>query len=492
MSQQQKIWKDELSGTIFVNAPNQDYSQAGINQYDRTYPIGLLQTLEFYRRYNVDERVNFLDGNFYTLPVEDIVRHVVDNRFSIVGINATFQNAEIVGEISRRITQESQYVDIIVGGPAITLAPEEILEKTGAHFGVLGEGEVIFEKLVEYLNHSMRSRVKEIDNLVYKKSDSSVETTRRDPILDLDSKPFIDPKWIPKEIRDKGVITMSTSRGCPRKCTYCSTPGMYGSRIWYQSPKRIIAELAYSWNNGFKFHEAHFVDDNFAVNWKRTAEFAELFKEYFGVHGVTYRFVGDVIELEEEQTRILKESGLSSISIGIESGNQETLNRIGKGLDLGKLATKLEYLKKNDIRVKGFFMLGIPGEDSIDQTIKLAEELFAGGLIDQVGANVFMPYPGTKLADEVEVDIQKYQNKGVGKFANPMKSYCNIPIEDLLVARDYLNSLIRPKEPISSVDLPDRIEFDTKQNYVGAKFLDYLIETELGGDSRGRDMFPSI
>ena len=195
--------------------------------------------------------------------------------------------------------------------------------------------------------------------------------------------------------REKGNITMITSRGCPYRCTYCLWPQvMYGHEVRLRSPKNVVAEMKeviekYGATNIF------FDDDMLTHDKKRTVELCnEIINSGIKVNWQCY---GRVNIADLEMFKKMKEAGCVMVRFGIESGVQEILNNVKKGVTLEQIKNAFSLAKKAGLKTFGTVMFGLPGEnkETVKKTVKFLIELEP----DYVQFSIVTPYPGTELYD---------------------------------------------------------------------------------------------
>ncbi len=187
-------------------------------------------------------------------------------------------------------------------------------------------------------------------------------------------------------------VSFYTGRGCPAKCTFCLWPQTIGGHAYRtKSPAAVLREIAMGKELfGSRVREWMFDDDTFTINKPRAVEIARGMKKL----GLTWSCNARA-HLDYETLRELRDNGLRLLLVGFESGNQQILNRMKKGLTV---ATAREFMKNCNrlgIRVHGTFMIGLPveTEETIDETIRFAEELDPFSIQVSIAA----PYPGTEL-----------------------------------------------------------------------------------------------
>jgi hopanoid biosynthesis associated radical SAM protein HpnJ len=187
-------------------------------------------------------------------------------------------------------------------------------------------------------------------------------------------------------------LSFYTGRGCPAKCTFCLWPQTIGGHAYRaKSPASVIREVEIGKELfGDRVREWMFDDDTFTIDRSRTVEIAKGMKKLKLTWCCNAR-----ANVDYETLRQLRDNGLRLLLVGFESGNQEILNRMKKGLRLETARRFMRDCRKLGIKVHGTFMIGLPVEtpETIDETIRFAMELDPFS----IQVSIASPYPGTEL-----------------------------------------------------------------------------------------------
>ena len=230
-------------------------------------------------------------------------------------------------------------------------------------------------------------------------------TPERHLIEDLDSLPL--PAWHLYDLskykasrltsRASPVGAISSSRGCVFGCIYCNKT-VFGRRFRHMSPKRVVEEMEYMLKCGFK--EIHFWDDNFTTIIGRAKEVCRLLieKKFNAPWCLETGIRVDCVD--QEFFDLAKKAGCYSIYMGVETGDDEILKRIDKGITTDQVRKAFKMAKKAKMETVGFFMIGLPGEtiETMEKTIKFATELDP----DYAKVTITVPFPSTKIFDDLD------------------------------------------------------------------------------------------
>jgi radical SAM superfamily enzyme YgiQ (UPF0313 family) len=221
-------------------------------------------------------------------------------------------------------------------------------------------------------------------------------------IENLDELPFPDRDIVkiePYQTAHYGGLKgtcVCTSRGCPYRCTYCLWPNtMYGRKFRARSPENVVDELD-ELENRYQAREIYFDDDTINFDMERLIKICQLIRQR-DLH-LKWFCQARVDKVDEELLREMKAAGCYNIFFGVESGSQEILNKIKKGITLEQAERAFALCRKLGIRTQAFFLLGIPGEtrETMRQTVGFAKKLKPSS----AQFAIVIPHPGTELYEE--------------------------------------------------------------------------------------------
>lgn len=398
-----------------------------------------------------------------SIDISGIISFIKNDHIKIVGITCCSNDHFWLQRFAKKLELFPD-VYLIVGGPHATgLSKRLIYLIPRINFIIRSEGEYCFPKLVQQIknNNLVDSALKNIPNLVWRNSSGELVENLIELPNDLDALGL--PDWdqlAPREYasfpphggfaKTPPVAQLITTRGCPYTCRYCASYIMNGKNIRMRSPESIVKEIEYLIkNHGVK--EIHIEDDNFTFYKDHvinvcTAIRKSRIKLNFGLpNGVR------VDRLDNELLKELRNTGFYFLSIGIESGSPTTLKRMKKALTIEKIKEGIALIRKYNFRIKGFFVIGYPGETRKDiiKTIQFAKSLD----LDQAFFSIYIPIPGTEefkqLEEEGYIDITKsnWENYYTGKFSVPPYVPDGMTANELknLVSTAFRSFYFRPK-----------------------------------------------
>src|SRR5690242_21577893 len=186
-------------------------------------------------------------------------------------------------------------------------------------------------------------------------------------------------------------ISLYTGRGCPAQCSFCLWPQTIGGHKYrVRSAENVASEMAYAKKLFPQVQEFFFDDDTFTANLPRAREIAQKLKPL----GLTWS-CNSRANVNYETIKLMKDCGLRLFLVGYESGNQQILDRIKKGITIEEAKQFTKACKDVGVIIHGTFILGLPVEtkETIEETIRYAMELD----VFSIQVSLAAPYPGTEL-----------------------------------------------------------------------------------------------
>jgi radical SAM superfamily enzyme YgiQ (UPF0313 family) len=260
---------------------------------------------------------------------------------------------------------------VIIGGVHASLMPEEAL--LHARQVVVGEAEEVIADIVEGRNREPIVRGK--------------------PVEDLDALPFPDFSLVNGFRSRMPIVPVSTSRGCPFDCSFCSVTKMFGRRYRFRSAENVMAELAARGRQKY-----FFCDDNFTANPARTRILLKMIEEA-GIRGWICQIRCEVAR-DKELLDAMARAGCRIVCIGLESVNQKTLSSYGKRQSVSQIVHAIRSIHRKGILIHGMFVLG--GEDDNDKTVWDTVRFALREKLDTLQISILTPFPGTRVYELLE------------------------------------------------------------------------------------------
>jgi galactokinase/mevalonate kinase-like predicted kinase/radical SAM superfamily enzyme YgiQ (UPF0313 family) len=397
----------------------------------------------------------------------------------IVGISAVTQLFSSAGNVSKIAASAAPAAIRMIGGVHISAISERVsseLESAMADYrfqiAVIREGEeAVGEAMLRLANHM---DILEVPGLVVKESDTSPvrrtadrrEAPRR---ISVDEYPIpgraIDlinvdgyEKMVDVHGVNKGVAgSLMTSRGCPFGCIFCASKAVFSRRVDHVSAERVFEELKYYNDRGFRGF--YIMDDNFCLDGRKVKALADLV-ETSGID-VSFSAFAHANFITPEVARDLRRAGCAVIALGVESGDETLLERVGKKTSTEKIALATKALQDAGVRVKFFLLTGLPGQDW--PSIRKTAELIVKCRPNAIDVAVTTPYPGSALYGSAEIKVAKgasfdqlvhiVEPQLKATAAVDVHTYTDVMTsEEIARSRDLLNALFR------NIDDTDTIE----------------------------------
>jgi anaerobic magnesium-protoporphyrin IX monomethyl ester cyclase len=350
-------------------------------------------------------RCALVNAGLYGLSTGDVVEIVRRSRFRVLGISTIHWTMPAALEIAGAAKRHHPGGHIVFGGLEAALDAERILREHPFVDSVgLGEGERTTAALLEALSGGEDWR--EIAGLAWRDG-PSVRRSRTPRLIDpLDDLPFPARDDITAVLDAGGPVSMSSSRGCPGRCSFCSVRAFYGlseGPPWRgRSPRSVVAEMReIAERTGARLFS--FIDETVVGPGERgSARLAE-FAALIGGSGLKAEFFMTVRadQVEEKLFRELRAAGLRKVEIGIESMAATQLGRFGKSTRVEDNRRALAILEGLGIAAELFLVPFDPGvtPDELETNLRFYRERFEAGRGYDVTplslSNYLYPYPGT-------------------------------------------------------------------------------------------------
>lgn len=266
---------------------------------------------------------------------------------------------------------------IMVGGAAFSIVPQELMAYLEADWGLVGEGE---EALVTFLRAWGSQEVEEVPGLVWRQGDSwRLNPPQRVENLEHLAVPALE-YFTPRLYEEAqgnaklpGMIPVQTRRGCPMRCTYCTTPRLEGRHIRAWPPERVAAWLR-DWHERWGLTRFYFVDNifnhplDYARHLCQAIEDLRLPLEWGCLINPAFP--------DRELFRMIRRAGCTMVQVGNESGSDLMLSNLGKGFGKEKVELTLKLLQEEGLPYSCFLMMGSPGEtpETVQESVALLEQ----------------------------------------------------------------------------------------------------------------------
>lgn len=373
-------------------------------------PLGILYISGYLEDQGIENEV--YDTTFSSK--KDFQHYLLTHTPRLVAIYVNLMTKLNVLETIRFIKDNLQDTTIVLGGPEVRYSAENFL-RYGADYIVIGEGEETMTELVNNLilvpagmeasasGEDIQSK-KAITGIAFLEDGKFVQNAEREKIKDLNELSTPNRKKINlqlyldawKKRHGKNALSVSTMRGCPYTCKWCSR-AVYGLSYRRRTPEKVVEELAHL-KHDYNPDSLWFVDDVFTISHKWLTSFRDELRKQNLI--IPYECITRADRLSEEVILTLKETGCFRVWIGAESGSQKVIDLMDRRVDVNQVRDMIKLTKKHGIEAGTFIMLGYPGEteDDIEETIHHLKESNP----DHFTITVAYPIKGTELYQEIE------------------------------------------------------------------------------------------
>jgi radical SAM superfamily enzyme YgiQ (UPF0313 family) len=364
-------------------------------------PLGILYISAYLEKNGFDNSI--FDSTFSSF--EKFKTNLKNTAPDVIGIYTNLMTKLNVLRIIKFIRSEKQLerMKIVLGGPEVRNHAKEFLLH-GADVLVIGEGEETMLQLMQHFSAGKDelSQVKGIAFIDAKKDICINEDQRLLRSMDelhfpnrkkIDLQKYFDA-W--KNAHGSSTLSLSTMRGCPYTCKWCSR-AVYGGTYRRRSAKLVVDEIV-SLQSQYTFDNIWFVDDVFTISHKWLNEFSDEIEK----RKVKFRYeiITRADRMNEEVIDLLVKSGCFRVWIGAESGSQNVIDAMDRRVDVIQVREMIRLARKKGLEAGTFIMLGYPGEtqNDIKETIRHLND----SAPDHFTITLAYPIKGTPLYTETE------------------------------------------------------------------------------------------
>lgn len=376
--------------------------------YDYNPSLGLLAINSYLSMFDIDCYI--IDYNYEELNYDKLETFIKENGISVVGVSSYTETQEAMFSFMKFIKSINPAIVTVTGGAQATLNVNDVIKNRAVDFVITKDGEAPFLELMIYLEYGEKQLQKDDIAGLYYKEKRTLLGKPGNNILDLDLLPVINRELVDINRYSK-TITIYSSKGCPGQCIYCAASFISGARIRMRDEDIIFLECQLI-DKQIPYEEGpleiFFSDDTFTVNPKRVRRFCEMCQKYD--INMVWSCESRVDVMTIELVDLLAISKCYSIQFGVESGNQEVLNKIRKHINLGHLEKIISHAKQYPIEIFTSFILGhyCDTDETMIQTITFAKHLKKLNPNVNYVVSINTPFPGTYQydhPDEIGIEI---------------------------------------------------------------------------------------
>lgn len=358
---------------------------------EKAFHVGLGSIAAYARIQHTDLEFIVLDTRICSPKEEE---EFYATRFDLVGITAMAGIFSQVLEIAEVIKTKHPKTTICVGGPYVTTLGTEIMDFKSIDLAVYGEGEECFSQIIQHLKTPLN--LFEIKGLIFRNdAGEAIQNLPSPSIRNIDELPM--PAYDLFDMNSYPIHRIVTSRGCPYKCSFCSSAVVWEFKWKKRSAKSLVDEIEYLVKT-YGRKTFFFNDDSFNMDLKRADEICtELIDRKLNILWSTPLRAD---RITKELALKMKKAGCYNVGIGIESANNQLLMRMDKQTTIEKITEGTKIFREAGIEVLGQFLIGNIGEtwETFIETLEYAKN----SELDFVLFYSVLPYRGTKQWEYVE------------------------------------------------------------------------------------------
>jgi radical SAM superfamily enzyme YgiQ (UPF0313 family) len=469
-----------------------DYHQ-GYGRKTIPYPPELSYLKEYYLFSDRSPFSMFHNYYHFGASFEEIARDALNERPDLVGISSQFspyyrEAIECAKQIKKILD-----VPVLMGGSHVSASPLSVLEDRSVDFIIHGEGE---RPLVEFLK-ALRTEgsLETVPNLGFKRNG--------EPILNPEEKNFFFQELPMADFSDlstdrylfekKPLCFITTSRGCPHRCTFCSVHMTFGESFQRRSPQDVLSEIRQRYQEGYRVLD--FEDDNLTFNKEHFKQVLEsMIMEFpageirlMAMNGLSY------LSIDTEILSLMKKAGFKGLNISLVTSNETVLSRLRRPHTLEKYLEVVNQAHALGFDIVSYQILGLPYETLDDMVNTMALMATIPVLI---GASIFYLTPGCPIALEfprmTETDIFKSRSTAM---AIETHHFCRDDLYTLFITARIINFLkgLRLKRDKTSLReaLHEAAEQGDREK-LGAEILIRLLNEKrlYAGTKKGFELLP--
>jgi anaerobic magnesium-protoporphyrin IX monomethyl ester cyclase len=363
------------------------------------FPIFLAYTVSLLKEAGVDTA--FLDGVCDELGIDAYAEAIAKIAPDFVAMECSTPSIDHDLESVRGIKARQPRIFVALMGSHATYFHQQLLQEHPEVDAIIrGEFEITVRELGLALKNSLP--LSGVAGITFREGAGLRVNPERPFDADLDRWPYPDREVVPihkyqtAQYQGKKGTFMLSSRGCPYRCTFCLWPGtMVGRDFRARAPEAVVDEMEYLVRK-HGVDDIYFDDDTMTIDRERLLRICRLIQERdLKVHWIS---MGRVDTVDEELLTEMRKAGCDNVYLGVESGSEEILKRLKKGITLDQVTKAFREARKAGIKTQAFFMLGGPGEtrETLRETIDFAVRLDP----DNAQFAAAVPYPGTEMYEE--------------------------------------------------------------------------------------------
>lgn len=375
---------------------------AALGQWDIPCDVADLEEFNHLYNHNFDQTMDVVVEKIITPPQHS---QEMQDPPDLLGISTMSNNLAAAIEMCRRVKKRFSHVITVLGGPGVSFCAAEVLtEFPPVDVIIRGEADEAFPQYVEAL--ASKTKNPPVKGTVYRSGKDIVDNGWPDPVDNLEELPVPAYEFCKPEapanrdhepIGDYNGISVEAGRGCPFKCTFCSTSHYFKRKHRLKPVQRIIDEILYTRE---KLGEQRIIFTH-DIMTLRHDYMEDLYREIQRqVPGLTWKCHARFDSIDKSLLENMQRAGCNEIFFGIEAATPRMQKIIKKNLDLTRFDQKIKWLKELNLRFSLSYIVGIPGEEPRDIEAILSHALKVKSLCGNkvfIKIHTLVPVPGSEL-----------------------------------------------------------------------------------------------
>jgi len=351
---------------------------------------------------NANWEENLLGEGFYVWKL--LEEFLVANPFDVVGISVMMSQFPSALRLARIAKSVNPHAVIVFGGIGVTVKPELAFSEEGVvDYVVRGEGEHTFRDLLKTLQEG--GNVAGVRGVSFIKEGTLHHNPDATLLPDIASLPHPAKHLYRTIVKGQSIPPIAYgrlffARGCPFQCTYCDSNKLWTRKVRYPTAEYVVEQIRRV-RDEYGTRLFVFDDDNFFLHPKLCNEILD--QMISADLGISWRCEVRANTVNLDLLKKMKRAGCCSITLGVESGSDEILKKIKKGITRDQTVAAARLIKEAGILLNAFFIFGFPweNENHFRETLALFHEIEPDGEVGGV-CSFLIPYPGTQIYEEIK------------------------------------------------------------------------------------------
>jgi len=347
--------------------------------------------------------VQIIDMVTHPLDRERLAQHIAAFQPDVFGTTAVTMTFHGAVQVLRDVKAVAPSLLTMMGGPHVTFTAKETLAQIPElDIIVMGEGD---RTVVDVVHQALNGRDwHSVRGIAFRDVFGQAVVTPGQDTVDVNELPQPARHLLPlgRYRALKMPISITTARGCPFPCIFCSARDMAGAKIRNRDAQIVVDELEDL--AGLGFHQINVADDLFTGRKRHClAVCDEIIRRGLKI---TWSCYSRVDTISPELLARMREAGCRTMAFGIESANAEILKTVRKGITIPKTLEAIEMCTEAGIEPHCSFILGLPGEtpETIEETLAFCRKI--QGMGASYGIHLLAPFPGTAIRErQAEFDV---------------------------------------------------------------------------------------